>query len=121
MALTAFYSEAVVKRGLPLPRAAALAAGNAAKIFGLRGKGALLPGMDADIVVMDVHRDWRYDVAKSFSRVKFTHGIYQDYLLHCRVDAAYVRGTLVYDGESITVEPGYGTFIARDNKERGII
>nr|WP_325211249.1 allantoinase AllB [uncultured Oscillibacter sp.] len=118
VALTAFYSEAVVERGLPLPMAAALAAGNAARIFGLADKGSLLPGKDADIVVMDFHSAWRYDAGRSFSGTKFTRGLYQDRLIKCRVEGTYVRGERVYDGETVTALPGYGRFTA-SRRQRG--
>lgn len=117
VALTAFYSEAVAERGLPLPMAAAMAAENAAKVFGLKNKGSLLPGKDADIVVMDFHKTWRYDAANSFSGVKFVKGIYQNHKMRCKVAGTYVRGELIYNGTTITAQPGYGRFVASCRRE----
>ena len=119
VAFTAFYSEAVARRGLALSKAAALAAGNAAKVFGLEKKGALLPGKDADIVVMDFSEKWRYNGANTFSGVKFTNGIYQGYAMNCKVAATYVRGEMVYDGRKITAPPGSGLFVSR-SKGKGV-
>ncbi len=51
--LPLLFTHGVVARGMGLARFAALTAGNAARIFGLAGKGALAPGMDADIVALD--------------------------------------------------------------------
>jgi dihydroorotase-like cyclic amidohydrolase len=39
---------------LPLPRVAEVASTNAARIFGLKGKGSLLPGFDADLTLVDL-------------------------------------------------------------------
>lgn len=115
--LTAFYSEAVTQRGLPLPRAAALAAGNAAWVMGLSTKGNLLPGADADIVIMDFNHTWQYDGTKTFSGVKNDKGIYHGRELKCRVMSTYVRGQLVYDGKHIVAPAGGGHFIPRSWKE----
>src|SRR5207247_6856680 len=47
-------SEGVVKRGMSLTRFAEITATNAARIFGLYPrKGAIAPGSDADLVLID--------------------------------------------------------------------
>ena len=48
------YTEAVVKRGMSLQRFVDITAANAARIFGMYPKkGALAPGSDADITIID--------------------------------------------------------------------
>jgi dihydropyrimidinase len=48
------YTEGVVKRGMTLERFAAVTSTNAARIFGLYPKkGAIAPGSDADVVLLD--------------------------------------------------------------------
>jgi dihydropyrimidinase len=48
------YTEGVVKRGMSLERFAAITAANAARIFGLYPqKGAIAPGSDADLALID--------------------------------------------------------------------
>ena len=48
------YTEGVVKRGMPLERFAEITSTNAAKILGLYPrKGAIAPGSDADIALID--------------------------------------------------------------------
>jgi dihydropyrimidinase len=48
------YSEGVVKRGMTLTRFVDITAANAARIFGLYPrKGAIAPGSDADLVLID--------------------------------------------------------------------
>ncbi len=109
--LPGLLTEGVHKRGLSLPRLAALTAGNAARIMGLAGKGSLMPGADADIVVVDLKERWHYDGAKSFSKTKSVKGIYQDMEFVGRVKSCYVRGNMVYDGERIVGTPGWGNYV----------
>jgi len=45
--------NAFLKAGLPLQALAALTSRNAARIFGISGKGALAAGFDADITILD--------------------------------------------------------------------
>ena len=89
-----------------------MTSGNAARIMGLPNKGSLMPGMDADIVVIDMDERWIYDGARSFSKTKSVKGIYQDMEFQGKVKACYVRGEQVYDGETIIGKAGWGNYIA---------
>lgn len=112
--LPGLIDEGVNHRGLPLTRLAELTSGNAAKIMGLfPKKGSLIPGADADIAIVDLHKKWVYDGAASFSKVKSVHGVYQGRKMEGKVESTYVRGNLVYDGRSILVNPGYGQYVPR--------
>ena len=54
-----FFSEAVIKRKLPLERFAALTSSNAARLMGIYPeKGVLQPGSDADIVIIDPRKEY---------------------------------------------------------------
>ena len=113
--LAAMITEGVHKRGLSWCRLAQLMSTNAAKMFQLfPKKGSLLPGSDADIVLVDPEAEWVYDGAKSFSKTKSVKGIYQDMKLKGKVAATYVRGRLVYDGKNIAAPSGYGEFVRRN-------
>lgn len=126
--LPGMLTEGVHKRGLSLPMLVELLSGNAAKIMGLfPRKGSLLPGADADIAVVDLNKEWVFDGLKSFSKTKSIHNIYHGYPMKGKVMQTWVRGNIVYDGESVTAPAGYGTYIPaikinRDRKEdeRGI-
>ena len=60
------YSEGVQKRGMSLQRFAAVTSTNAARILGLYPrKGAIAPGSDADIVLIDP------SIAKTLTRDDF--------------------------------------------------
>ena len=112
--LAAMITEGVHKRGLSWSRLAQLMSANAAKMFQIYPrKGNLLPGADADIVIVDPDREWVYDGARSFSKTKSTRGIYQDMKFRGKAEATYVRGRLVYNGTDIVAPSGYGEFIRR--------
>ena len=73
------YTKFVVERGMSLDRFAAITATNAAKILGLYPrKGAILPGADADLMLLDpalektitlgdLHADSDYSIWEGFS------------------------------------------------------
>lgn len=112
--LAALVNEGVHNRGLPLPRLAALLSGNAAKIMDIYPKkGCLLPGADADIVVLDINRKWVYDGTKSFSKTKSTKGIYQDMEFRGKVEKTYVRGQLVFKNGVTVGKAGFGEYVPR--------
>ena len=112
--LAGLITEGVHERGLPLTKLAAITAGNTARIMGLdKRKGSLMPGMDADIAVVDLEKNWVFDGEKSFSKTKSKHNIYHGASMRGKVVQTWVRGGLVYDGETIQVPNGYGRYIAR--------
>ncbi|MDR1613411.1 MAG: allantoinase AllB [Planctomycetota bacterium] len=56
--MQAVFSEGVVKRGCP-PSILARASAATARAFGLdHAKGAIRPGLDADLVILDPDREW---------------------------------------------------------------
>jgi len=109
--LPAFYSG-LMARGYDAPSSAALyLSERPARFFGLwPQKGGLMPGADADIVVLDP-KPWIFRAAEArdgsgwspFDGETFTG----------RPVATYVRGRLVWDGRNIVGEPGHGRFVAR--------
>jgi dihydropyrimidinase len=82
-----------------------------AERFGLTNKGALLPGKDADIVVVDPSSPRDYGKANSFMNVDYD--LYEGETASVSVRHTFSRGTLVYDRGEILTEPGHGRFVAR--------
>lgn len=112
--LAGLITEGVHKRGLPLPRLAALTAGNTARIMGLYPrKGSLMPGADADIVVVDLEERWTFDGEKSLSKTKTKNNIYHGSEMCGRVKQTWVRGRKVYDDGTIVGQRGYGEYIPK--------
>jgi allantoinase len=110
--LPALLTEGVHKRGLPLPDLVRLTAGNPARIFGLYPrKGSLLPGADADLVVVDPDAVWELAADDLFYKHK--HSAYVGRRFQGRVERTIVRGQTVYADGRICVDPGYGQWLRR--------
>ena len=105
----ALYTGMVTERGLGPTRVAALLSERPARHFGLYPrKGALIPGADADLAIVE-RKGWTFDESEMISEVKWSpyHGLE----FGARVVATYVRGTPVFDGGRVTGKPGGGEFI----------
>jgi dihydropyrimidinase len=82
-----------------------------AQRFGLQRKGALLPGYDADVVVLDPSAPRAYGLDNSFMNVDYD--LYEGQTASASVRHTYSRGTLVYDRGEILTAPGHGRFVRR--------
>lgn len=115
--LPCLLTEGVHKRGLSLPRLSELTSFNAARLLGLSNKGSLLPGADADVVVVDLDERWTYDGLRSLSKTKSEHNVYHGMGFIGRVKECYVRGEKVFDGRKGVAAPGFGQFVPRTAKK----
>jgi dihydropyrimidinase len=90
-----------------------LVAGAPAGLFGLaHRKGALRPGLDADLVVFDPEATRRLDAASLHMRTD--HSPYEGLEIRGWPAVTVARGRIVArDGEPADVEPGWGRFVPR--------
>jgi allantoinase len=104
------FVKGAIERGIPLTWAARLMAENPAKHFRIDHiKGALTPGKDADIVVLEP-RDSVYDAAASGNNV-VGWSPYNGIRLPWTVSATYLRGEKIAEGAKVLAEPGSGRFV----------
>lgn len=104
------FVKECLARGVSLTWAARLLAHNPATLFCLEHcKGALAPGLDADIAVL-VPSPHRYDPAESGINV-VSWSPYAGLELTHRVQATYLRGQLVFDGHKVLAARGSGQFL----------
>jgi len=100
-------SECLHRRGVSLPRVAALFSTNAARIFGLYPrKGVIRVGSDADFTLVDVSKEWRIDDADLLYKNRWSP--YHGMQVRGQVDRTIVRGRTVYQDGLISVQSGYG-------------
>ena len=109
--LPAFFTAAA-QRGYDAPRLTAhLLSSEPARFFGIEDrKGAIVPGRDADLAVLEPGR-FPWDETKAHDELRWSpyHGL--DF--EVRVSATYLRGALAWNGERVLNEPGNGTYVDR--------
>lgn len=115
MMLAVMLTDGYARRGLPLERIADMTSRNAARIFGLKNKGGIEIGKDADFAIVDLEHEWVYDGMQTFSKTKTEKNIFHGYHAKGRVLKTIVRGTTVYCDGMITAQSGYGRFVPRSN------
>jgi allantoinase len=100
--LPALVSEGT-KRGLSLNRIAALLSANPAKRFGLNSKGDIVPGLDADLALVDPRETWTIRAKDSESTQGYTP--FEGIELSSRVKATFLRGALVCENGNVAGKP----------------
>src|SRR3954449_9343320 len=89
-----------------------------ARRFGLDAKGAIAPGKDADIVVLDASAPRPFGTANSFMNVDYD--LYEGDVASGSVRHTLCRGTMVYDQGEIVSTPGHGRFTARSSTRTAV-
>lgn len=109
--LTLLYSEGVAKGRISLPLFVELVASAPARLFGMRRKGSLVPGNDADIVLFDPEARWTMSPDNLHMGTDFT--TFGGLEVAGKVAKVFSRGELIIDGEECLAERGRGRFIHR--------
>lgn len=83
---------------------------NPARLLGLYPrKGALLPGSDADLVIVDEKQQWVASDEAVYTKVKWTP--YHGRTLTGRPVLTMLRGTVIMQDGQVTGKPGYGRYV----------
>lgn len=111
------FSEGVLKGRLTLERFVQLTSANEAKIFGLYPrKGTLLPGSDADLVLIDPagHRTF----SKENLHTACGYSPYEGMTVQATIRLTMLRGDIIAKDNQFCGKRGYGTLLYRFRSER---
>jgi dihydroorotase-like cyclic amidohydrolase len=86
-----------------------------ARTFGLESKGSLAPGSDADIVLLDLDREWVIDNDSVLSRIGWTP--YDGRSVKGAVNRTMVRGVDVWIDGDVVGTPGHGRLATPNRTE----
>jgi len=100
------------RRGLGWARLAELLCAGPARLLGLRSKGRLASGLDADLVLLDAEREWTLD--RAALQTRSGQSPYVGRTFRGLVRVTLVRGRIVYRDGEFPAGPGYGRFVARE-------
>jgi len=98
------------KRGMSYNHMAELLSWKAAQRFGLKNKGDIAQGYDADIVLVDPHESFVVHASESESKQGYSP--FEGVELSGRVKSTFLRGALIYDNGNV-VGPATGQYLRR--------
>ncbi len=110
--LPILLSEGVNKNKINLQQLVHLSSGNAAKIFGLSGKGSLQKGFDADITLVDLKKE--HTVSSEFFGSFSDYLVYEGWNLKGWPITTMVRGKLVTENMQVVGKLGHGQMVQRN-------
>lgn len=113
--LSVMLTEGYHKRDVPLKLISKMISTNAARIFGLKNKGSIRIGKDADFAIVDLNKEWAYDGKKSYSKTKTDKSLYQNYKAKGKVIQTIVRGKTVYKNGKIIADKNYGKYVSAEH------
>jgi len=110
--LPAILTEGYHKRNVSLETILTRATMNPARIFGIYPqKGTIAAGSDADIVVLDLNKEWTVKSDELFSYGDFS--LYEGKTLKGWPTVVIKSGKKAYEDGKILIEPGTGAYLRR--------
>lgn len=104
------FSEGFLKNRLSLEKTIKLLSTNVAKYFGLKQKGNIEPGKDADLVLVNLWKSEKVKSENMHSKGKYTP--FQNIEFETCVERTYLRGKIVATRQGHPeVNIGYGNFL----------
>ncbi len=106
------YNEMIVKMGMDLSRFVELNCTRPAKMFGLKQKGDIKPGKDADIAIWNPDTIWKIKNKKLHENVDYTP--YENNVVTGKPLTVLSRGEVIIENNELKALPGRGQYISRE-------
>ena len=104
--------QGVVTGELTLERWVETCCTTPARMFGLDKKGAIAPGMDADIVVWDPNTKTKLGINDKH-HMNMDHSAWEGFEIDGKVDTVMSRGMVVMENDAFTGKVGHGQYVKR--------
>ena len=104
--------QGVVNGELTLERWVETCCTTPARMFGLDKKGAIAPGMDADIVVWDPNGHTKLGINDKH-HMNMDHSAWEGFEIDGKVDTVMARGMVVMENDTFTGRVGHGQYVKR--------
>jgi dihydropyrimidinase len=105
------YTEGVVKRGMSLQRFVDVTSANAARILGMYPrKGAIAPGSDADIVLLDPSVQKRLEVSDLHAA---DHSVWEGWDIRAWPTTTILRGKVIVENGKLTGQLSDGQLVGK--------
>lgn len=100
------FLDAAHQGRISLERVVGACATEPARIFGLTGKGRIEVGLDADLAIADLAKEWTITDEVVLSKIGWTP--YAGRTITGAVETTLVRGAVVYENGTVTGAQGWG-------------
>ena len=98
--------NAVHEKRLTIEQVVRMCCENPSHAFGLKGKGSITAGKDADIVLIDMSKSWKITADNRLSKCGWTP--FEGKEVFGKIEKVFLRGKLAFDGEKVLSKPGEG-------------
>ncbi len=103
---------AVKENRISINRAVELLSTNPSKIFGLYPrKGAICPGADADLVLIDPNEEYTIRASEMFTQARDVAKVFEGKHVYGKIKKTLLRGKVIFDNGKILAKPGYGQWV----------
>lgn len=83
---------------------------NPASIFGIKNKGEIKVGSDADLIILNIEEKSKIDVDEFYSKAKYSP--FEGRSTIGRIDRVILRGKLAFEEGDTLVKRGYGKLVS---------
>lgn len=105
------FTEGVAKKRISLAKFVEVMCENPAKIYGLKNKGAIIPGYDADIVIYDPNEKHRLKYNELHGSADYS--LYDGFEIIGRIKKVFLRGRKIVENNRFLDTIPHGKFIHR--------